>query len=219
MNRDFIVGIAGSVLLHLGTLFSDHFVDFGGKPVVRRVIEIIPFDIEPPRFEPDDIDRPKEDSNEPRLTFVPPQQIDVPQVVADGGFVQVVQPPPLDPTRLQAGIPGDFINARDDARGSNTRIFEPELLDQIPRIRGFRTPPNYPFEMRRTGITGDVLVDFLVDTEGNVLNARPVSSSHREFEGSAVAAVSKWKFHPGRKDGRNVVTHMQVPILFSLDSK
>jgi protein TonB len=219
MNRDFILGLAGSVLLHLGTLFSDHFVKFGGKrPVHPAPSESISL-IDPPRYEPEDIERPQEESKEPILTFVPPQQIDIPQVVADSGFTQVVQPPPFDPTRLQSGIPGDFVDARRNARGSNTHIFEPELLDQIPRVRGYRTPPVYPFEMRRGGINGEVLVDFLVDAEGNVLNVRAIASSHRDFEGSAITAVSKWKFHPGRKDGQSVVTHMQVPIMFSLEQK
>ena len=41
--------------------------------------------------------------------------------------------------------------------------------------------------------------------------------SQREFESAAVQAVSKWKFKPGRKGGRAVNTHMQVPIVFTLN--
>jgi protein TonB len=70
--------------------------------------------------------------------------------------------------------------------------------------------------MRRAGISGEVVVDFLVDTNGDVQNAYAVRSSQREFEAAAVQAVSKWKFKPGRKGGRNVITHMQVPIVFTL---
>jgi hypothetical protein len=29
--------------------------------------------------------------------------------------------------------------------------------------------------------------------------------------------VSKWKFRPGRKNGHAVYTHMQVPIVFTLN--
>ena len=70
--------------------------------------------------------------------------------------------------------------------------------------------------MRRGHITGEVLVDFVVDPSGNVRNATAVHSSQREFEESACAAVSKWKFRPGLKDGRAVYVHMQVPIVFTL---
>jgi periplasmic protein TonB len=68
-------------------------------------------------------------------------------------------------------------------------------------------------------VTGEVLVDFIVDTNGNVINAYAVKSSQREFEDNAVLAVSKWKFKPGRRGGRNVNTHMQVPIVFTLNDE
>ena len=51
----------------------------------------------------------------------------------------------------------------------------------------------------------------------DVANAEAVRSSRAEFEASAMAAVSKWKFRPGRKSGRAVTTHLQVPIVFSLN--
>jgi TonB family protein len=70
--------------------------------------------------------------------------------------------------------------------------------------------------MRRAGITGEVVVDFVVDIDGEVKFAAPVRSSRKEFEAAAVAAVSKWKFKPGQKGGRDVPTHLQVPIVFSL---
>ena len=68
----------------------------------------------------------------------------------------------------------------------------------------------------RAGIAGDVLVDFIVDTNGAVRNAYAARSSQREFEAAAVQAVSKWTFRPGRKGGRAVNTHMQVPVGFTL---
>ncbi len=71
--------------------------------------------------------------------------------------------------------------------------------------------------MRRAGITGDVNVGFIVDSDGNVRDAYPISSSHREFEVPAVQAVSKWKFRPGRRGGKAVNTRMSVPIVFSFN--
>jgi protein TonB len=73
--------------------------------------------------------------------------------------------------------------------------------------------------MRRAGIAGEVVVDFIVDTHGDVQNAYAIRSSQREFEAAAVQAVSKWKFKPGRKGGRDVPTHMQVPIVFTLNEE
>lgn len=70
--------------------------------------------------------------------------------------------------------------------------------------------------MRAAGIAGQVLVDFVVDANGDVLRAVAVRSTRREFEDPAVAAVSKWKFAAGRKGGVEVATRMQVPMVFNL---
>lgn len=95
-------------------------------------------------------------------------------------------------------------------------IFDLAKLDQIPVVKT-RVAPQYPAGMRQAEIQGEVTVDFVVTTEGKVVNAFAARSSRREFEAAAVAAVSKWKFSPGTKSGKPVNTHMQVPIAFALD--
>jgi TonB family protein len=71
--------------------------------------------------------------------------------------------------------------------------FEFIKLDQTPVIKT-RVPPQYPSAMRKANIEGEVLVDFVVTSDGKVVKAFAAKSSHREFEAAAVAAVSKWKF-------------------------
>ena len=61
------------------------------------------------------------------------------------------------------------------------------------------------------------IVEFIVDSKGDARNAFAVRSTKREFEQSAVQAVNKWKFRPGRKGGRAVNTRMQIPIVFKLN--
>ena len=61
------------------------------------------------------------------------------------------------------------------------------------------------------------MVDFIVDTSKKMRNAATVRSSQRGFEDSACAAVAKWRFKPGWKNGHAVFTRMQVPIVFVLD--
>jgi TonB family protein len=94
-------------------------------------------------------------------------------------------------------------------------VYDIAELDQKPVPR-FQARPRYPFEMRRAGIRGEVVVDFVVNNEGDVVNAFALRSTQVEFEAPAVEAVSKWKFRPGQKGGQAVHTHMQVPIVFSL---
>ncbi len=80
-----------------------------------------------------------------------------------------------------------------------------------------RALPQYPFELRQANITGKVIVEFVVTTNGDVANAFAVRSTHREFEPAAIAAVSRWKFKPGSHQGRVVNTRMQIPLIFKLD--
>lgn len=87
--------------------------------------------------------------------------------------------------------------------------------DSTP-IPTFQTRPQYPFELRAANVTGTVIVDFYVKTDGTVANAVAIRATDRRFGTAAVAAVSAWRFIPGRRTGRLVTTHMQVPIVFSL---
>lgn len=94
-------------------------------------------------------------------------------------------------------------------------IYDLSKLDQIPTVT-FQATPSYPFEMRRAGIHGEVIVDFVVDTNGAVQNVRAIKSSRVDFEAAAVQAVTKWKFTPGEVGAQRVNAHMQVPIVFTL---
>jgi TonB family protein len=88
-------------------------------------------------------------------------------------------------------------------------------LDRFPQVKA-RSAPTYPDELRQAGITGEVLVEFVVDGNGAVQGAFPVSSTHPDFEAAAVAAVEKWKFDAGLKGGRPVNTRLRQAITFSL---
>ena len=96
--------------------------------------------------------------------------------------------------------------------------FEIVKLDQKPVVKS-QAAPQYPLAMRKAQIEGEVLVDFVVTAEGNVVKASALRSSRWDFEAAAIAAVSKWKFAPGKKNGRPVNTHMQVPIVFTLNDE
>jgi protein TonB len=62
--------------------------------------------------------------------------------------------------------------------------------------------------------TAIVRVGFIVTLEGRVVAPNVVSSTHTAFESLAVDAVRRWVFRPGRKNGRNVNTRVEVPVIF-----
>lgn len=214
MTRDLILGIVISAVLHLAIFFGDRLVP--AKAVVVKPVEEAPkieliampkIEEEPEIIETNEEVKP--------LDLAPPMQQDVPQLVTPDSFVQKIQPPPPEGLTISANM-NIVPEVRDPNMFKGMQVFDISKLDQTPVAR-LQGRPQYPFEMRRAGIAGEVVVDFLVDVNGDVQNAYAIRSSQREFEAAAVQAVSKWKFKPGRKGGRDVITHMQVPIVFTLN--
>jgi protein TonB len=216
MRRDLIVGFFVSVLLHVLVFWGDKLMPKHKAPAVVEVpkpkIELMAL----PPLEPEEPEKVVTDEAPPeKLELAPPTITDVPSIVTDTSFVQKMQPPPPDGMKPAVGvisIPGN----RDFSNFNGMKVFDPSMLDQQPQPT-YQARPNYPFEMRRAGIAGEVVVDFIVDQEGHVQNAYALRSSQHEFESAAVQAVSKWTFKPGRKSGKSVPTHMQVPIVFTLN--
>jgi protein TonB len=211
MRRDLFIALLVSLGVHAALAYFGSYKSPPPPPPVKEketVVEIAMQKIEP---DPPDV---VEDQQQQPTDIAPPMQNDVPQQVTADSFVQPIEPPPPDLSAFAKSAVK--IPETRTGFGKGIEVFDISKLDQAPEPR-FQARPVYPFEMRRAGISGDVLVDFIVDTDGNVRNATAVHSSQREFEPAAVQAVSKWKFKPGRKNGHSVFTHMQVPIVFTLD--
>ena len=92
----------------------------------------------------------------------------------------------------------------------------PPIRQQPPAVIT-RFQPIYPFEQKRAGITGEAIVEFVVDVEGNVSEARVVKATNEAFGLSAVACIRKWKFKPGIVDGRPMAARMQQVFGFDID--
>ena len=95
-------------------------------------------------------------------------------------------------------------------------VFELSEVDDPPRVL-VKLPPFYPLGARARGIEGIVELVFIVDVDGSVRNVQVVSSYPGEiFVESAVNAVKRWKFEPGKKDGQPVVTRVRLPVRFKM---
>jgi protein TonB len=92
----------------------------------------------------------------------------------------------------------------------------PDLLDHTPEA--VRQPqPIYPTDAKNSGENGEVVVTFVVDESGRVLNPRVVSSSDPIFEQPTIRAIGQWRFAPGTLHGVRVRFRMSVPVSFHLD--
>jgi TonB family protein len=118
-------------------------------------------------------------------------------------------------TALAALITSAVFVGMGNARADDGAVFGP--LDRAPIV--IKQPaPEYPYSLRLSGNKGEVMVDFIIDPQGDVVKANVTKSSHPDFEAPAVEAVLKWKFKPGMKDGHPVFVHMAVPIYFQLQT-
>lgn len=91
----------------------------------------------------------------------------------------------------------------------------PQELDVMPRPVK-QVPPVYPATLREFGITGRVVVSFVIGSDGAVADAKVLSSTHSSFDAPALAALAEWQFAPGQKAGVAVNTRLEMALVFTL---
>ncbi len=77
---------------------------------------------------------------------------------------------------------------------------------------------HYPEIARRAGVEGRVIVQFIIDQEGNVVDPIVVRGIGGGCDEAALEAVTHLKFSPGRQRGRPVKVRYSLPIIFRLSS-
>lgn len=85
-------------------------------------------------------------------------------------------------------------------------------LDQEPRALD-QTQPVMTAQLRKKA-PGKVNVLFLVDENGRVESPVVQSSSDAVFDAPALAAVKRWRFEPGKRNGQAVRFRMKVTVTF-----
>lgn len=218
MNKDLVIGILVSLALHGGIFGFEYLIPKGKAVVAAKVEEAPALQMEMPPEEPDEPDKVEDilDDDVAPTVMAPPSLVDMPTVVPVDAFTQQITPPPppgLQTDRSAVSIPVMKPGAN-FGKGIKD-LFNAADLDQQPQARS-RPSPNYPSDLKRQGITGECLVEFIVDSNGNVTAAQVVRASQREFENPSIQAVLKWKFRPGKKGGRVVNSRCQQLLQFNL---
>jgi len=107
--------------------------------------------------------------------------------------------------------PGAGPGPRPGSGGAGTafsQISAPVVLYQVE--------PEFSEEARRAKHYGTVVLIVDVDTTGHAVNIRVAQSLGLGLDEKAVDAVSRWKFRPGRKDGRAVTIPARIEVNFHL---
>jgi protein TonB len=89
-------------------------------------------------------------------------------------------------------------------------------LLKAPR-QTYNIDPEYPTLAREARIRGVVVVDAIIDEQGNVVQARVVSG-HPLLIAAALKAVLQWKYEPTTLNGQPVSVELQVQVHFKLNS-
>ena len=73
--------------------------------------------------------------------------------------------------------------------------------------------PKYPNLGVRGGISGSVVLDLSIDTDGLVVKSTPVSGNPLFFN-TAIETANQWRFKPATTDGKNVASRTKITLYF-----
>lgn len=96
---------------------------------------------------------------------------------------------------------------------SETGIGGPAGLDRriVPLWRGF---PVYPQELRDQRLSGEALVEFIIDHNGRVRLPLVVSATEEAFGWAAATALSQWVFERPTRGGKPTEVKVRIPVDF-----
>ncbi|WP_415909681.1 energy transducer TonB [Oleiharenicola sp. Vm1] len=166
-------------------------------------------------------EQPRELVDAPAAPAVP-QLADVPTSVALSDFAQALDLRPraeVDVGALKSMTIPVSRGRGGAGPGPAGAIFNLSQLDRVPQPVA-QPSPSFPKGVRIAGLEqAVVVVEFIVDAEGRVLEPRVTHSNAPEFDRAALAGVARWKFRPGILSGRKVATRMEVPLKFDLTAR
>ncbi len=92
-----------------------------------------------------------------------------------------------------------------------------KMPDPIGGIRGIAKNVVYPVEAKKAGVEGRVVIQALVDENGDVIKTSVVKSLGSGCDEAALKAIKKTKFTPGMNKGKKVKAEVTIPVSFKLN--
>ena len=162
-----------------------------------------------------------------------PRSVIAPAVVPDELPVAASLPEPTDAfDETGAGEPGPLSNGEGpgdggpgvdggwgpggiDPTGSRDGILVPGGDVRAPALLR-RVEPVYPEAARKARLEGNVVLEAIITSRGEIEEVRVVQSAGALLDASAKDAVGRWKYHPATLNGRAVRVLLTVTISFRL---
>lgn len=161
----------------------------------------------------------EEEQNEPIEATLTPKP-DTPQMSLTPEVIHIDIPPiNIDYTintnitiGMQVPAPPSFAQ-----QAISTEAYSVGQLDEQPAIM-YSPRPQYPSAAIRAHKEGRVIVRAIINSDGRVTTAQILSGpSSKLFEKESLLAIKRWRFRPGKLNGRKVSTIVEIPLIFSLD--
>lgn len=95
-------------------------------------------------------------------------------------------------------------------------------VEQMPELKGglgsLQKQIEYPEMARKAGIEGRVIIQFIVNEQGQVENPRVIRGIGGGCDKEALRVVKQAEFEPGRQRGNPVRVQYSLPITFQLQN-
>jgi len=104
-------------------------------------------------------------------------------------------------------------------------IVAPEVHDMIwangttvPKVLT-RVEPQYTAEAAQTRVTGTVVLQAVIGTDGSTKVVKVVKPLTLDLTLSAIEAIQQWTFMPATRDGKEIPVSVVVEVHFSLENR
>jgi len=103
-----------------------------------------------------------------------------------------------------------------------SRIPTPHFRDDCVKLAGIRVighdihPPVaiHRVDPKVPGVRGIVIIETIIDLDGNVCDAAVLKGINPEADAAALAAVKQWRFRPATLNGKTVAVYFDLTVRF-----
>ncbi|OGF64550.1 MAG: hypothetical protein A2Y62_06940 [Candidatus Fischerbacteria bacterium RBG_13_37_8] len=168
-------------------------------------------------------DSPIKKTTEHQIVNVPPDHI--PNYTLDTTTDQDSPPIDVEPIIGYLNVGGDGPYLPDAPPNKGNSLPQPPKPNDGPQwipAKGvqpkiiYRVQPEYPTVALLPRIQGEVVLEAIINTKGTVESVRIVKSLHPILDKAAMKALDKWRFEPGKVNGRPVKAYFLLTIHFKI---
>lgn len=131
--------------------------------------------------------------------------------------VDVARAPFAPDARFTIRVAPSIATPKSSSGGTSaTAATLPEAAVSVPARLVASVAGSYPAEARAKEVEANVSLEIVVDTQGAVIEARPLSRTGFGFDEAAAAAIRRYRFSPAQNNGRPVRVRMRWSVEFRL---